>query len=561
VLAAALALHRWGFTLTGAVAVDAALHPDATAIIDERGGCTYAELELRSNALASALASRGVSECDNVGVLCRNHAGFMEAAVAAGKLGADLLLLNTAFAAPQLADVVRRERVVALVHDAEFAAAVSDSLPADRRVVAWADENDTELDVATVEQLIADCPSADPAAPEHRGRITILTSGTTGAPKGASRSQPRSADPYLAILSRIPLRAGETTLIASPLFHAWGMVHLGLGTMLGSTLVLQRQFDPEATLAAIAQHRVTALAAVPLMLQRILDIPEQVRRRYDTSSLRVVAVSGAALSAELATRFMDAFGDVLYNLYGSTEVAWATIATPEDLRAAPGTAGRPPFGTVIRLLDEHGGEVRTGQTGRIFVGNSMLFEGYTGGGSKEVVDGMMATGDVGHVDEDGRLFVEGRDDEMIVSGGENVFPQEVEEVIATHPDVADVAVVGVADEDWGQRLRASVVSRRGARLSGGDVKDHVRSRLARYKVPRDVEFIGTLPRNAAGKVVKSKLVDPTAGNGEKPPRAEPKRRRPAAQASASKAGKSPRGKPRPTPRSTPAARSSRRGRS
>ena len=202
---------------------------------------------------------------------------------------------------------------------------------------------------------------------------------------------------------------------------------------------------------------------------------------------------------------MDAFGDVIYNLYGSTEVAWATIATPEDLNAAPGSAGKPPRGTIVKLFDDDGSEVLDGDRGRIFVGNEMLFEGYTGGGSKDMIDGLMATGDVGHFDENGRLFIEGRADDMIVSGGENVYPAEIEDAIATLPDVVEAAVIGVPDPDFGQRLKAFVVAREGTRLSEDDVKEHVRSHLARYKVPRDVELVDELPRNPTGKVLKREL--------------------------------------------------------
>ena len=202
---------------------------------------------------------------------------------------------------------------------------------------------------------------------------------------------------------------------------------------------------------------------------------------------------------------MDVFGDVLYNLYGSTEVAWATIATPADLRAAPGTAGSPPAGTIVRLLDSDGREVPRGETGRIFVGNEMMFDGYTGGGGKEIVDGLMSTGDVGRLDSEGRLFVEGRDDEMIVSGGENVFPREVEDLLSEHEEIEEVAVVGVSDEQFGQRLRAFVVLRAGASLDEQAVQEHVKSNLARFKVPRDVLFMDELPRNATGKILKREL--------------------------------------------------------
>jgi acyl-CoA synthetase (AMP-forming)/AMP-acid ligase II len=333
----------------------------------------------------------------------------------------------------------------------------------------------------------------------------ILTSGTTGTPKGAARTQPDTLEPAAALFSKIPLKARGTTMIAAPLFHSWGYAHFTLGLALSSTLVLRRRFDPEETLGAVAQHRASALAVVPVMLQRILDLGPQTLARYDTSALKVIAVSGSALPGELATRAMDAFGDVLYNLYGSTEVAWATIATPADLRAAPGTAGRPPMGTVVKLLDENGLEVATGQAGRIFVANEMIFEGYTGGGNKEVIAGLMSTGDVGHFDAAGRLFVDGRDDEMIVSGGENVFPREVEDLLANHEAIEEAAVVGVPDEQFGQRLKAFVVLREGAELSEADVQQYVKENLARYKAPREVIFLQQLPRNATGKVLKREL--------------------------------------------------------
>jgi fatty-acyl-CoA synthase len=540
-VAAALGLHRWGLSLPGGYAATASLRPANVAIIDEAGELTFAQVDRRSSSLAAGLAAAGIREGDRVALLCRNHRGIIEATLALGKLGADALFLNTGFAAPQIADVVGREDVVAIVHDDEFSAVVERALPSNRRFVAWSKPGRHPRN--SLERLIAKAGADEPPAADRTGRITILTSGTTGAPKGASRSQPRTADPAVAILSRIPLRAEQTTLIGSPIFHSWGMAHLGLGVILSSTLVLQRRFDPEATLAAIERHQVTALAAVPVMLQQILDLPPATRRRYDTSSLQVVAVSGSALSADLATRFMDEYGDILYNLYGSTEIAWATIATPEDLRAAPGTAGLPPFGTTVRLLDDNGHDVAPGATGRIFVANDMLFEGYTGGGGKDMVDGFMASGDLGRFDDEGRLFVEGREDDMIVSGGENVFPEEIEHVLLEHRDILDAAVVGVADERWGQSLHAFVVKRPRARLSDDDVREHVRSRLARYKVPRGISFVDALPRNATGKVVKRELPEaqmtPAAGkrsNRPKPaaretvtPRAaKPKRKSPRA---------------------------------
>jgi fatty-acyl-CoA synthase len=334
----------------------------------------------------------------------------------------------------------------------------------------------------------------------------ILTSGTTGTPKGASRGAPKGLDPIGGLLGRVPYHVRERHLIAAPLFHAWGIGQYMIGASLSATLVLQRRFDPEKTLQAIDEHRPSVLVVVPIMLSRILELPQEVRAKYDTSSLRIVFASGSALPSELAQRWMDAFGNNLYNLYGSTEVAWATIATPEDLREAPGTAGKAPRGTTVKIVDKDGTELPTGQTGRIFVGSELVFEGYTGGGSKEIQGGLMSTGDMGHIDEKGRLFIDSREDDMIVSGGENVYPGEVEELLSKHPKIADAAVVGVDDPDFGQRLKAFVVTSNGAELSEDEVKGYVKEHLARYKVPREVEFIDELPRNATGKVLKRELV-------------------------------------------------------
>ena len=414
------------------------------------------------------------------------------------------LFLNTAFSKPQLTDVLEREAPKALVYDQEFAGLLDDAKVDLKRFIAWHEPDETSGDTR-VEELVTSGNIQNLNPPKEPGKATILTSGTTGTPKGANRSQPKSMDPIAALLDRIPLKARETTMIAAPLFHSWGFAHWSLGISLSSTIVLKRKFDPEATLSLTAQHQATALVVVPVMLQRILELDDETLDRYDLSAVRAVPASGSALPGSQSDRWMDHFGENLYNLYGSTEVAWATIATPQDLREAPGTAGKPPRGTVVKLFDDDGKPVAQGDTGRIFVGNEMQFEGYTGGGNKDVIEGLMSSGDVGHFDEGGRLFVDGRDDDMIVSGGENVFPQEVEDLLSGHEKIGEAAVFGVDDEDFGQRLKAVVVKKDGADLSEDEVKKYVKSNLAGYKVPRDVEFIDELPRNATGKVLKREL--------------------------------------------------------
>jgi acyl-CoA synthetase (AMP-forming)/AMP-acid ligase II len=479
--------------------------PDGVAIVDEAGSLTWERTHRRSNALARALRDEGVEEGDGVAIMCRNHRYFIEATMACAKLGAVALYLNTAFAGPQLSDVMEREKPAALIYDQEFTELLSEATKGLRRFVAWEEKEGT--DEVTLEQLISGSHDEDLEPPSEQGSYIILTSGTTGTPKGAQRSQPEGLSALAALFSKIPRRYGETAMIAAPLFHSWGFLHFMLSLPTAATMVLRPKFDPEDVLQATAEHRARVLAVIPVMMQRILALPEDVRRRYDLSALEVTAASGSSLPGELATKWMDEFGDNLYNLYGSTEVAWATVATPEDMRAAPGTAGRPPRGTVIRIVDEDGNDVPEGETGRIFIGNQLAFEGYTGGGGKEHLGDLLSSGDVGHFDDEGRLFIDGRDDEMIVSGGENVFPREVEDLLSDHEGVAEAAAIGVDDEQFGQRLRAFVVKDKGADVSEDELKDHVKANLARYKVPREIVFVDELPRNATGKVLKRELAE------------------------------------------------------
>jgi acyl-CoA synthetase (AMP-forming)/AMP-acid ligase II len=504
---AAAALIRWGATPAAGYKAAASRYPDSLALIDESGTLTFKDVHERSNALAHALAAQGVGPGSRVAIMCRNHRGWVQAYVATNKLGAHALFMNTAFSGPQLADVAQREEPAAVIFDEEFAEVLEAATEGRKRFIAWHEpEADGRAD-RTLDELIAGGDVSDLAPPPEQGKALILTSGTTGTPKGASRKQPQSLDPVAALLERIPLKARERTMIAAPMFHSWGFAHFTLAMGLCSTIVLKRRFDPEATLSLTAQHECTALVVVPVMLQRILELDDEVLRRYDLSRVKAVPVSGSALPPAVSGRWMDLFGDNLYNLYGSTEVAWATIATPDDLRAAPGTAGKPPRGTVVRLYDEDGNSVGPGETGRIFVGNELAFEGYTGGGNKDAIGGLLSSGDVGHFDEGGRLFIDGRDDDMIVSGGENVFPGEVEDLLAGHDAIAEAAVFGVVDEEFGQRLKAVVVLREGRDLGTEEIKQYVKSNLAGYKVPRDVEFVAELPRTSTGKVLKRELRD------------------------------------------------------
>ncbi len=501
-LAMGRALRERG-QIGAAVSIAALRYGDRVGIVDELGALTFAELDARSDALACGLIDRGVGAADCVGILCRNHRGFLDITFAAGKLGTRILYLNTDFAGPQLRDVCLREQVSLLVHDEEYEELVAEIEAPRGRLVAWADEGTTQSE--TLEALIRSHAGRTPPPCGETGAVVLLTSGTTGTPKGAPRHSGASLHPIGALLSKVPYRSGEATYIAAPMFHGLGFTQTILGVVLGSTVITHRRFRPERVLDTIADRVPTGLVLVPVMLQRIVTLLEEDPARWNIGSLRVVFLSGAQLEAELVRRAHRTIGEKLYNFYGSTEVAWATFATPADLRAAPGCAGRPPFGTILRLYDADGSPVPRGETGRIFVGNGFQFEGYTGGGHKEMIDGLMSTGDVGHFDPAGRLFIDGRDDEMIVSGGENVFPGEIEELLITHPDIEEAAVIGIDDPEFGKRLAAFVVPRPGRTLSGDDVKAFVKANLARYKIPREVTFVPELPRNPTGKVLKRSL--------------------------------------------------------
>ncbi|MFD5243804.1 acyl-CoA synthetase [Amycolatopsis sp. NPDC058340] len=498
-------VRKWG-PFAGANMIAARRDPTATGIIDELGPLTFKQLDTQSNALARAWSERGLGPGSVIAALCRDHRGLVLTMLASGKLGAKLLLMNTGFAKPQLADVAKREGVTALVYDQEFTELL-DAVEGDvEHYLAWVDSDTARPDgVPVVAELVASTDDRPWPAPAKPGGFILLTSGTTGTPKGAPRPH-TSALASAQFLDRIPLRTGEATYMGAPLFHGTGLSQFILSFALGSKVVMRRKFVPEETLRGVAENRCTTLVLVPTMLQRIVDLPEEVRAKYDTSSLRIIFVAGSALSPDLGNRATAAFGDVVHNLYGSTEVAVATVATPEDWRKAPGTVGRAPVGCKVALYDEKGGKITEPHvTGRVFVGSGLSFQGYTDGRNKEIIDGLLSSGDVGHFDEDGLLFIDGRDDEMIVSGGENVFPIEVENLLVEREDVIEAAVVGVEDPEFGQRLKAFVVRAEKSDLDVDGVREYVKANLARYKVPRDVEFLDELPRNATGKVLRNKL--------------------------------------------------------
>jgi acyl-CoA synthetase (AMP-forming)/AMP-acid ligase II len=494
-----------GMSLTVGFALAAARCPDRPGLVDELGTLTWRNLNDGCDAFAVALQSLPGGAPKSVGIMCRNHRGFVTAFVAASKVGADVVLLNTSFAGPALAEIVAREDVAAVVYDDEFTQTIDTAL-AERtnttRILAWADNADPA--VKTVEGLARSHAGQQPTPSSRKGKLILLTSGTTGTPKGANHSGGGPTE-LMAILSRVPWRAQEKTVIVAPMFHAWGFGQLVFCTIMACTVVTRRKFDPEATLQLIDRHQATGLSVVPVMFDRIMDLPAEVRGKYSGRSLRFATTSGSRMRPDVVVNFMDEFGDVIYNNYNATEAGMIATATPADLRAAPDTAGKPVYGTTIRILDPEMHDVPAGAIGSIYVHNSSQFDGYTSGDTKSFHDGFIASGDIGYVDHEGRLFVTGRDDEMIVSGGENIYPIEVERVLIGHPDVAEAVVIGVDDVEYGQRLAAFVVLTDGATATGDGLKEHVRANLANYKVPKQLVQLDSLPRNATGKILRKQL--------------------------------------------------------
>ncbi len=494
------AIRSFG-TVGASVKIAAIRNPQNVAVADLRGEITYADLDRQIDQLTNALKAKGLRPGDTVGILCKNHRSPLLVCFAASRAGLKCVWLNTGFSARQAKEVAEREGVDLLVFDNDMAEIVADISPRLGKYAATVDGTGED----DLEALVASGAATAPEPPQSPGKIILLTSGTTGTPKGAPRAEPKGFVLPASVLERMPMKAGEATVIGPPIFHGTGLLITLLTIALGNKLVLRPKFDPATLLDDVEKHQASTICFVPVMMQRVLELGDEEISRRDLSSLKCIFFAGSQLPAEVSARTQELLGPVIYNLYGSTECSVATLATPDVVRSAPTSVGLPALGVTIRIFDADGQELPTGQTGRIFVGATTQFEGYTGGGNKDIVQGLMSTGDVGHFDTYGYLYIDGRDDEMIVSGGENVFPREVEELLITHPAVDDVAVIGVEDEQFGQRLRAFAVRAKGKKVTEKQLQDFVKENLARYKVPRDVVFVDELPRNPTGKILKREL--------------------------------------------------------
>ena len=480
--------------------------PDDVALAFEGKRFTWSEMDERIDRLASGLESLGLGPgCSGI-LLMHNRPEMIEAQVALARLGGSAVSASWRSTPDELEYLVSHSGARAIFVEASVAHALEQARPRlglpPANIIAVGGEREGMTPYAS---LLAKGPRRRIDGQE--GAVVIYTSGTTGKPKGAVRRFPAEAAwAVIHVLAELGARVDDRHLAVCPMYHSTAFGFIAFTLSLGGTVVIEPSFDPERFLLAIERESITTTAVVPTMLHRVLALPERVRRRYDTRSLRAVFSGGAPLSGELARRTIEELGYVLYNFYGATETGLNTIATPEELLASPGTIGHAIPGNEIRLLDDDGRPVEDGRTGELFVKNAMLVEGYHRDESStraSMRDGFFSVGDLAHKDARGLFHIDGRKRDMIITGGVNVYPAEIEEVLHRHPAVSECAVVGVPDSEWGERVRAVIVAREP--VEADELVRYAREHLAGPKVPREVVFTGELPKNPTGKVLKREL--------------------------------------------------------
>jgi fatty-acyl-CoA synthase len=484
--------------------IDAGAHPERPAVIDGRGILSWDQLDRRANRLAHALQELGLGPRHRVAALLRNGREQVETMIACQKLGIGVAPLNTWGKEDELAHALEQTEPGAIVYDTRHAGQLRPSVNEHDRLIAVKHTGGRAIAGSIgYEELLNDRPDAQPApftVSRSRPKIVIHTSGTTGRAKAAARGT-GGMWAMVGLLAVVPYTREDVVLVPAPLFHSFGLLTLTISMLLGCTMVLPDRFDPEETLALIDEQRVTAASFVPVMIRRIVSLPKSKLRRHDLSSLRIVLASGSAMGEDFRREAMEVLGEVLYDLYGSTEAGWVAIATPEDMRADPRTLGAPVPGVEVAILDDEGRPLPPQEPGTICVRSDAAFEGYASGESTAERAGYLSMGDLGWMDEQGRLFVEGRADDMVVVGGENVYPAEIEEVIQSVPGVLDAVVIGVPDPEYGQVLAAFVQGN----VDRQRVQKTAQNRLAPFKVPKIVMVVDDMPRTSTGKVRREAL--------------------------------------------------------
>ncbi len=499
-----------------AVMLHARMNPDKECVVDGDRRLTWRELDHAINRLAHALAARGGAGA-RVACMLPNGVAYLIAQQALARIGGVAVQIGYRCKPAEIAYILTNAEPVVAVVDAAFVDSFADAQArcGDRaRVIVAGATTAPTVGERWEDATAGQPPELPPPTGGDGGGVIVYTSGTTGKPKGATRNYRQTGLEAVAdMMLQVGMRHDDRHLVTCPLYHSAAPAFVAVMMSLGATCVLMNQFEPEAALAMIARERITCALVVPTMLVRITALPAEVRRRYDTSSLRWVMSGAAPLPTEVARRFQEQFGPVLWNFYGATETGIVTLARPVDHVSRPGTVGRAVRGNRIRLLDDTGAVVLPGTIGELYAQSEMLIGGYHKNAeatSRSMKDGYFSVGDLARVDADGFYYLESRKHDMVISGGVNIYPREIEDHLATHPAILDVAVVGVPDAEWGERLRAFVVVRPGMTVTATEVTDWCRAALADYKRPREVVFLDELPRNPTGKILKRELRDAAA---------------------------------------------------
>jgi fatty-acyl-CoA synthase len=506
-----------------AVMFHAAAHPDKEAIVEygEDGvrRLSWGELDATINRLAHSLVARGVRGGSRVALMLPNGSEYLIAQQALARLGATAVQIGYRLKAGEIAYILENSEPTATIVHAEYVGPMLEARKTAGKggamLVVAGDVTPGDPEMEDWDRAIA---AASPEMPPRLqggdgGGVIVYTSGTTGKPKGANRAWRKTGFESVAdMIMQVGMRADDRHLVTCPLYHSAAPAFVAIMMSLGATIVLQNHFEPEAALDIIEKERVTCSLMVPTMLIRLANLPAETLAKYDTSSLRWVMSGAAPLTTEAARRFMQQFGPILWNFYGATETGLVTLAGPHDHVSRPGTIGKRMRGNEIRLLDDNGREVPVGQVGELYARNPTLISGYHGNDDatkSSQRDGFFSVGDVGRMDDEGYYYLESRKHDMVISGGVNIYPREIEDHLSTHPAILEAAVIGVPDPEWGETLRAFIVLRNGQQLTESEVVTFCREGLADYKRPRKVTFLPELPRNPTGKVLKRELRDLT----------------------------------------------------
>jgi fatty-acyl-CoA synthase/long-chain acyl-CoA synthetase len=502
--------------------------PDKPAIIDDNVGVvrrmTYAELDAATNRLANVLVDHGVGAGSKVAWCGQNSIGVVTLLTATTRLGATAVPINYRFTDDEAAYVIDHSDAVIVYVDAELApmmTRIRDELPSVRAVLvfdgAGGDGDDGWL--VDADQLAAAAPSIAPApdaAATAAAAMMIYTSGTTGKPKGALRRLAPDPAAVGAFVALVGYTSDDVYITTGPLYHSGPLGFLTLAFGLGETAVVQRKFDAEDWLRLVETYRCTTTFSAPTPIRAICNLPPEVLARYDRSSMRIMLANAAPWSMALKRRYLEVFpSDSLFEVYGSTELSVNTILLPADQLRKPGSCGKELPMVEIRLYDDDGNIV-TGvgpeATGEVYVRSSSVFDDYYKQHDRFEADhreGFQTVGDIAYRDEEGYLYICDRKRDMIISGGVNIYPAEIEAALELHPDIYEVAVFGIPSDEWGEAVHAAVVPRPGSPLATTHDDDvvttHARQHLAGFKVPRSISWLAELPKTGSGKILKREL--------------------------------------------------------